>query len=122
MRKREISSYGPFGDLIRATGPMAKANPIRFSTKFQDDETDLIYYGDRYKKDGRWLSRDPLGEKAAFNLYSFVNGNPISKIDTDGREICNICPICGSCYVGECPNDYHPNSTTPRGGKKGGNL
>jgi hypothetical protein len=31
--------YGPFGELLRATGPMAKANPFRFSTKYQDDET-----------------------------------------------------------------------------------
>ena len=37
--------YGPFGEVIRATGPMAKANPFRFSTKYQDDETDLLYYG-----------------------------------------------------------------------------
>ena len=36
--------YGPFGEVIRATGPMAKANPFRFSTKYQDDETDLLYY------------------------------------------------------------------------------
>ena len=31
--------YGPFGEVIRATGPMAKVNPFRFSTKFDDDET-----------------------------------------------------------------------------------
>ena len=30
--------YGPFGELIRASGPMAKNNPFRFSTKYQDDE------------------------------------------------------------------------------------
>src|SRR5208283_4718650 len=29
--------YGPFGEVIRATGPMAKANPFRFSTQYQDD-------------------------------------------------------------------------------------
>jgi RHS repeat-associated protein len=27
---------------------MGKANPFRFSTKYQDDETDLLYYGRRY--------------------------------------------------------------------------
>ncbi len=59
--------YGPFGEAIRATGPMAKANPFRFSTKFQDDETDLLYYGYRYliTSNGRWLSRDPLAENGA---------------------------------------------------------
>ena len=56
--------YGPFGEVIRATGPMAKANPFRFSTKYQDDETDLLYYGGRYLKTttGGWLSRDPIDE------------------------------------------------------------
>ena len=56
--------YGPFGELIRATGPMAKANPFRFSTQYQDDETDLICYAHRYynPSTGRWLSKDPLGE------------------------------------------------------------
>src|SRR5580692_3554463 len=28
--------YGPFGEVIRTTGPMAKVNPFRFSTKYQD--------------------------------------------------------------------------------------
>ena len=50
--------YGPFGEVIRPTGPMAKANPFRFSTKYQDDESDLLYYGYRYYKPstGTWLS------------------------------------------------------------------
>jgi hypothetical protein len=43
---------------------MAKANPFRFSTKYQDDETDLLYYGRRYygASTGRWNSRDPIEE------------------------------------------------------------
>ena len=62
--------YGPFGEVIRATGPMAKANPFRFSTKYQDDETDLLYYGYRYynASTGRWLNRDPLEEGGGYNL------------------------------------------------------
>ena len=56
--------YGPFGEVIRQTGPMAKVNPFRFSTKYQDDESDLLYYGYRYYKasTGTWPNRDPLGE------------------------------------------------------------
>lgn len=55
---------GPFGELLRATGPMAKANPIRFSTQCTDDETDLVCYLHRYynPSTGRWLSKDPLTE------------------------------------------------------------
>ncbi len=64
--------YGPFGEFLRATGPMAKANPLRWSTKYQDDETGLVYYGWRYYSPslGRWISRDPLGEAGGLNLYA----------------------------------------------------
>jgi RHS repeat-associated protein len=58
--------YGPFGELVRSSGSMAKVNPFRFSTKYQDDESDLLYYGYRYynPSTGRWISRDPLWERA----------------------------------------------------------
>jgi len=75
--------HGPFGEVIRATGPMAKANPFRFSTKYQDDETDLLYYGYRYynASTGRWLSRDPIG---GLNCYAFVVNESICDIDLFG--------------------------------------
>ena len=64
-RKSRTTNLGPFGEVIRATGPMAKANPFRFCTKYQDDESDLLYYTFRYynASTGRWLSRDPIEEK-----------------------------------------------------------
>lgn len=73
----------PFGEVVRATGPMARVNPFRFSTKWQDDETDLLYYGLRYYSagTGRWLSKDPLGEG---NLYFFVCNNALSAYDVLG--------------------------------------
>jgi RHS repeat-associated protein len=81
--------YGPFGEVLRATGPMAKANPFRFSTKYQDDETDLVYYGYRSysASTGRWLSRDPLGEKASVNLNGFVQNEPTILADDIGLRI-----------------------------------
>jgi RHS repeat-associated protein len=81
--------YGPFGEVIRATGPMAKVNPFRFSTKYCDDESDLVYYGYRYynPSTGRWPSKDPFQEQGGLNLYAFVGNNLISQIDPDGRGI-----------------------------------
>jgi len=80
--------YGPFGELIRQTGPMSKANPIRFSTKYTDDETDLLYYGYRYynPSTGRWLSRDPIGESGGVNLYGVSMNSPLNILDVLGLK------------------------------------
>jgi len=93
--------YGPFGELIRATGPMAFLNPFRFSTKFQDEETDLLYYGYRYycASVGRWPNRDPIGEYGGANLYGFVGNDPIRKTDLYGLLFwgCSRNPCADPC-------------------------
>jgi RHS repeat-associated protein len=80
--------YGPFGEVVRATGPMAKLNPFRFSTKYQDDESDLIMYPVRpySPSTGRWLSRDALEEAGGLNLYLFAGNDPVQFIDPFGYE------------------------------------
>ena len=78
--------YGPFGEVIRQTGLMSKVNPFRFSTKYQDDESDLLYYGFRYYKasTGDWLNRDPIEERGGLDIYGFVKENPLSFVDLTG--------------------------------------
>jgi RHS repeat-associated protein len=92
--------YGPFGEPLRATGPMAQKNPLRFSSKLVDTETGLYYYGYRYYSPsmGRWLNRDPIEEQGSMfvrgdreknmkeesNLYRFVMNNPLSNFDVLG--------------------------------------
>ena len=78
--------YLPYGELAMATGTMAVSNPIRFSTKYRDNETGLYYYGYRYYSPdmGRWLSRDPIEEQGGLNLYAFVNNDPVNKWDRLG--------------------------------------
>jgi RHS repeat-associated protein len=80
--------YGPFGEVIQMTGTMASVNPFRFSTKYQDDETGMNYYGFRYYNagTGRWLSKDPIGERGGLNLYSFVDNRCPNSIDPLGLE------------------------------------
>ncbi|HPY31861.1 MAG TPA: RHS repeat-associated core domain-containing protein [Verrucomicrobiota bacterium] len=94
--------YGPFGELIRATGPMALENPFRFSTKRTDNTTDFVLYEYRLysPSTGRWPNRDPLLSDEAFhptglspeallgavayegpNLYGFVRQNPVNGVD-----------------------------------------
>ena len=112
LRKSSQTCFeGPFGEVLRATGPMAKANPFRFSTKYQDDETDFVYYGYRYynASTGRWLSPDPLEELAFakgaermrilrfsapdLNTYGFVANAAPNGMDVLGAGIfCNCDP------------------------------
>jgi RHS repeat-associated protein len=111
-RKPRTCFEGPFGEVIRATGPMAKANPFRFSTKYQDDETDQLYYGYRYysASTGRWLTWDPLGElafgatqprndpkisehsrrRSVLAGYVFASNTPVSHVDPTGLNVYKV--------------------------------
>lgn len=97
--------YGPFGEVTRASGTIAKSNPVRFSTKAQDEESDLLYYGYRFynASTGRWPSRDPLFElgftmlsfthgrqtfSPDLNLYEFAHNDPLGHYDILGAAVC----------------------------------
>ncbi len=79
--------YGPFGETIRMTGPMAKLNPIRFSTQYADDVTGNVkyLYRDYNPSTGRWLNRDPIEERGGVNLYGFVGNKPVGGFDPLGQ-------------------------------------
>jgi RHS repeat-associated protein len=92
--------YGPFGEILRTTGSETKNNPFRFSTKFQDNESGLTYYGYRYYSSytGRWLNRDRIGESGGFNQYGLLNGDPLNNTDVLGLDknivftaTCDLC-------------------------------
>ncbi|MCF7709461.1 MAG: RHS repeat-associated core domain-containing protein [Verrucomicrobia bacterium] len=95
--------YGPFGELIRSTGPMSD-NPIRFSTKYHDTETGLVYYGYRYYNPvlGRWLNRDPIGERGGVDVYVYVSNKSPNYIDWSG--LCTVgCIRNAKCVVRVVP-------------------
>ena len=81
--------YGAFGEPLRVGGTaIAADNPFRFSTKYTDVESGLVYYGFRYYSPslGRFLNRDPLGELGGSNLYAFVENDPVNGWDRFGLE------------------------------------
>jgi RHS repeat-associated protein len=41
---------------------------------------------------GRWLSRDPLAERAGMNLYTYVGNNPPVKVDPLGLDMISLPP------------------------------
>jgi RHS repeat-associated protein len=99
-------TYGPFGELISASGPMADANPIRYATKYFDKETGLYYYGGRYYDPvtGQWLSREPLGEDESLNLNSYCHNDPVNNVDRLGLATTLVSG--GASISTEIPNFY----------------
>ncbi len=76
--------YTPFGKLINKVESVE--NPFKFSSEYHDTETNLIYYNYRYynPQTGKWLSRDPIGEKGGGNLYTILKSDPINSFDLLG--------------------------------------
>ena len=81
--------YDPFGNLTH-DGDTAGKFDIRFSTKKQDQETGLYYYGYRYYDPvtGRWPSRDPIVENGGLNVYGMVGNDSVNYIDILGLIKC----------------------------------
>jgi RHS repeat-associated protein len=104
--------YGPFGELIRATGPMAKVNPFMFQTEFYDWETGKYYVKNRFydPSTGRFLNRDPLGDLSFLGTemnrdkkhrrelylasskpaYLFVANDPCNSFDPLGLDVYKV--------------------------------
>ena len=83
-----LYEYDPFGNELRATGPTAKTNPLRFSGQWGDDITgDLKYLYREYRPStGRWANRDAIGEHGGKNLYGFIDNTPLTQTDIFGNS------------------------------------
>ena len=88
--------YGPFGEVLDATGNETDEYKRRFNGKDYDDVSELNYYGARYYDSLSllWTQGDPLyrfvpdiafDEPRRVNLYSFSLNNPMVYVDPDGR-------------------------------------
>jgi len=59
---------------------------LRFPGQYYDRETGLHYnyFRDYDPSTGRYPQADPIGIAGGLNLYAYVGGNPVSKIDPTG--------------------------------------
>jgi RHS repeat-associated protein len=100
-RKRSATyDYDAFGQMTVCYGDYAKKNPFGFSTKHTDFATGLCYYGYRWYSPmhGRWLSRDPIGEKGGLNLFGFLDNNRTNQIDVLGLSGCKCGPDISNAF------------------------
>ena len=103
----------PYAAVVASSGPMAKINPFRFSTKWWDEETGLGWWGYRFYDSGtgRWVGRDPIGEEGGKNLYQYIV-NPVQGIDILGmKPLTPLNPYTAGCQI--CPSDAKKKSADP---------
>ena len=76
--------YSPYGALLQQTGNLT--HPFQWSSEYVDGELGLVYYNYRHynPRDGRWISRDPIGVQGGKNLYGFVGEEPVYVYDILG--------------------------------------
>ena len=81
-------AYSPFGKKLSGADLS-----FTFSSKTVD-ASGLVYYGLRFYNPemGRWMSRDPIGEKGGCNLYLFVRNNQMNYFDHIGLQ-CRDCSL-----------------------------
>jgi insecticidal toxin complex protein TccC len=80
--------YYPYGGTAGWAGRSereASYKSIRYSGK-ERDATGLYYYGFRYYVPWlqRWLNPDPAGDVDGLNLFGFLAGRPMARVDQDG--------------------------------------
>jgi RHS repeat-associated protein len=76
--------YLPFGEV--AITAQTVENDFRFPGQSFDYETGLHHNWYRYydPKTGRYISADPLGIDGGINVYAYVVGDPINRVDPEG--------------------------------------
>jgi RHS repeat-associated protein len=86
--------YGAYGRTVDSNGTLPDK---RYAGMLLHKESGLYLTWYRaYDPDaGRWLSRDPIGETGGDNLYAYVSGNPISRIDPLGLKEYTECEVRG---------------------------
>jgi RHS repeat-associated protein len=111
--------YAPYGSStyqgVRSQTETAKR--YRYTGKERDEESGLYYHGARYYACwlGRWTSTDPIGLGAG-SLYAYCRGDPISRLDSDGREDSPQPWLAGRYPLSQPPPPGSPPGTPPTTG------
>ncbi|WP_324282075.1 RHS repeat-associated core domain-containing protein [Cyanobacterium aponinum UTEX 3222] len=79
-------TYDSYGNVVSETNSAVDSR-YRFTGREWDEEIELYYYRARYYsgQTGRFISVDPISfESDTYNLYGYVDNNPISNVDPSG--------------------------------------
>ncbi len=84
--RETVPSYDADGNMISEAVSPGLHLPHRFITKYLDPETGMYYYGYRFYHPelGRWVSRDPIGERGGPGLYVLAGNSAVCVVDLFG--------------------------------------
>ena len=93
-------SYEPYGKTT--VSGTASSNSFEYTGR-ENDNTGLYFYRARYYNPGlqRFVSEDPIGLAGGPNVYAYVGGNPVSRVDPTGKNWFPVIVVVGggACYV-----------------------
>ena len=103
-----VYEYDPFAKTLRASGVVAQANPLRFSTQFTDEVTgDVVYlYRAHRPALGRWLSRDLISRRGGYDSLLFCNNSPVNHVDSFGLIIATWGPVSYTTHTALVTDEY----------------
>jgi RHS repeat-associated protein len=84
--------YSPFGEIVEENQGTEALN-FRYTSQEWDSTTDLYYYGARYYEPAlsRFFSVDPKVLQSG-DPYTYASGNPVNRMDPDGRLDVDVDP------------------------------
>ena len=81
--------YDPYGVMLKQTEGVS--NPFKYAAGYLD-ASGYYQFGDRYYDPtlGRWTQQDPVGgslfDLNSGNRYTYVDDNPVNKVDPSGKD------------------------------------
>lgn len=84
----DTDPYGMLPPNENPAGSGAFVLNLRMPGQYYDRESNLYYnyFRDYDPQTGRYVQSDPIGIEGGINVYTYVNGNPVKKVDMDGLQ------------------------------------
>jgi RHS repeat-associated protein len=103
--------YDPYGRMTKVQGDRDSFYGFTGHPWHSQSGLNLAMFREYDPITGRWISRDPIGERGGVNLYCYDLNEPINSIDVSG-----LIPVhgwwCGPNWTGGVPTMYFPEDAS----------